>query len=131
MCWLLKQARAAVDENEEAASSNRPRYEARHMPSAAMASRAERARPQAAQQQQRSAQKIVRHSPRCPTYSRNSTERREDVRSKRHGIEVRGAVKPARIIAHDEAPSAGLSQCADLENVLQETTGGGTQSQTR
>ena len=43
VCWLLKQARAAVDENEEAASSNRPRYEARHMPSAAMASRAERA----------------------------------------------------------------------------------------
>ena len=45
MCWLLKQARAAVDENEneEAASSNRPRYEARHMPSEAMASRAARA----------------------------------------------------------------------------------------
>ena len=43
VCWLLKQARAAVDENEEAASSNRPRYEARHMPSAAMASRAARA----------------------------------------------------------------------------------------
>ena len=31
VCWLLKQARAAVDENEEAASSNRPRYEARHV----------------------------------------------------------------------------------------------------
>ena len=76
--------------------------------------------PQAAQQQQRSAQKIVRHSPRCPTYSRNSTERREDVRSKRHGIEVRGAVKPARVIAHDEASSAGLSQWADLENWLQD-----------
>ena len=43
VCWLLKQARAAVDENEEAASSNRSRYEARHMPSAAMASRAARA----------------------------------------------------------------------------------------
>ena len=43
VCWLLKQARAAVDENEEAASSNRPRYEARHMTSAAMASRAARA----------------------------------------------------------------------------------------
>ena len=43
VCWLLKQARAAVDENEEAASSNRPRYEARHMSSAAMASRAARA----------------------------------------------------------------------------------------
>ena len=41
VCWLLKQARAAVDENEEATSSNRPRHEkARHMPSAAMASRA-------------------------------------------------------------------------------------------
>ena len=70
VCWLLKQARAAVEENEEAASSNRSRYEARHMPSAAMAGRAARAgrRPQAAQQQQRSAQKIVRHSHRCPTY---------------------------------------------------------------
>ena len=43
VCWLLKQARAAVDENEEAASSNRSRYAARHMPSAAMASRAARA----------------------------------------------------------------------------------------
>ena len=43
MCWLLKQARVAVGENEEAASSNRSRYEARHMPSAAMASRATRA----------------------------------------------------------------------------------------
>ena len=73
-----------------------------------------------AQQQQRSAQKFVRHSPRCPTYPRNSTERREDVRSKRHGIEVRGAVKPARVIAHDEASSAGLSQCADLENWLKD-----------
>ena len=38
VCWLLKQARATVDENEEAASSNRPMYEARHMPSAGMAS---------------------------------------------------------------------------------------------
>ena len=43
VCWLLNQARAAVDENEEAASSNRSRYEARHMSSAAMASRAARA----------------------------------------------------------------------------------------
>ena len=43
VCWLLKHARAVVDEDEEAASSNRPRYEARHMPSAAMASRAARA----------------------------------------------------------------------------------------
>ena len=42
VCWLLKQARGAVDENEEAASSNRSRYEVRHMPSAAMASRAAR-----------------------------------------------------------------------------------------
>ena len=40
---------------------------------------------------------------------------------------MRGAVKPARAIAHDEASSAGLSQCADLENWLQETTNGGTQ----
>ena len=42
MCWLLKQACAAVDENEEAASSNRPRYEAGHMTSVAMASCAAR-----------------------------------------------------------------------------------------
>ena len=28
VCWLLKQARAAVDENEEAASSSKLRYEA-------------------------------------------------------------------------------------------------------
>ena len=70
--------------------------------------------------EQRIAQNTVRHSPRCPTYSRNSTERREDVRSKRHDIEVRGAVKPARAIAHDEASSAGLSQWEDLENWLQD-----------
>ena len=48
VCWLLKQARAVVDENEEAASSNRSRYEARHMPSAAMASRAVAPRARAA-----------------------------------------------------------------------------------
>ena len=65
---------------------------------------------------------VVRHSPRCPAYSRkNSTERRDkDVRSKRHDTEVRGAVKPARAIAHDEASSAGLSQWEDLENWLQD-----------
>ena len=39
VCWLLKQARAVVDEDEEAASSNRPIYEARHTPSAAAAAR--------------------------------------------------------------------------------------------
>ena len=66
------------------------------------------------------AQKIVCHSPRCRAYSRNSTERREDARSKLHDIEVRGAVKPARAIAHDEASSAGLSQWADLGNWLQD-----------
>ena len=33
---------------------------------------------------------------------------------------VRGAVKPARAIAHDEASSAGLSQWAGLENWLQD-----------
>ena len=62
--------------------------------------------PQTARQKQRSAQKIVRHLPRCPAYSSNSTERskrREDARSKRNDIEVRGAVKPARAIAHGEA----------------------------
>ena len=75
--------------------------------------------PQAAQQQQRSAQKIVRHSPRCPTYSRISTERREDIHIKRRDVEVRGAVKPARAIARGQASPAGLSRCADLENELQ------------
>ena len=42
--------------------------------------------------------------------SANSTERREDVCSKRHDIEARGAVKPARAIAHGETSPAGLSQ---------------------
>ena len=51
--------------------------------------------------------------------------------SKRHDADVQGAVKPARAIARGEASPGGLSRCADLENVLQETTDGGTQSQTR
>ena len=63
---------------------------------------------------------IVRHSPRCPTRSRTSTERREDVQSKRHDIEIRGAVKPARANTHGEAPPAGLLQNAGLENELQD-----------
>jgi len=122
VCWLLKQARAAVDENEEAASSNRPRYEARHMPSAAMASRAARAgrRQLNSSNAARRSACAIRLAPRCPTYSRNSTERREGVRSKRHAIEVQGAFKPARAIAHDVASSAGLSQWEDLGNCLQD-----------
>ena len=136
VCWLLKQARAAVGENEEAASSKRPRYEARHMPSAAVNGdgQSRRARgPQAAQQQQRSAQKIVRHSPRCPAYSRNSTKRREDVRSKRHGIEVRGAVKPARALAHDEASRRlqRASRSGKISRTGSKTTNGVVQFQSR
>jgi len=73
-----------------------------------------------ARQQQRGAQMIVRHSPRCPTRSRTSTERREDVQSKRRHVEVRGAVELARVITHGEASPAGLSQGADLENEFQD-----------
>ena len=48
----------------------------------------------------------------------------------RHDVEVQGAVKPVRAIARGEASPADLSRCADLENVLQETTNnGGTQFQ--
>ena len=39
VCWLLKQARVVVDENEKAASSDRARYEALRMSSAAAAAR--------------------------------------------------------------------------------------------
>ena len=39
MCWLLKHARAVVDQDEEAASSNRASYEARHTPRAAAVAR--------------------------------------------------------------------------------------------
>ena len=54
---------------------------------------------------------------RCPTGSRNSTESREDVHSKRHDAEeLQGAVKAARAIARNETSPAGLSRCADLEN---------------
>ena len=62
-----------------------------------------------ARQRQRGAENIARHSPRCPTGSRNSTERREDVHSKRHDVDVQGAVKPARAIARGEASPQGLS----------------------
>ena len=133
VCWLLKHARAVVDEDEEAASSNRQG----ELRSAAYAKSGGRRSHGAwglltARQRQRGAEKIARHSPRCPTGSRNSTERREDVHSKRHyDVDVQGAVKPARAIARGEASPGGLSRCADLENVLQETTSFGTQSQTR
>ena len=63
-------------------------------------------------------------------FVRNSTERREDIHSKRRVVEVRGAVKLARAITHGEASSAGLSQCADLENESK-TTNGVAQSQRR
>ena len=42
VCWLLKHARAVVDEDEEAASSNRASYEARHTPRAAAVARTAR-----------------------------------------------------------------------------------------
>ena len=42
VCWLLKQARAVVNEDEEAASSNRASYEARHTPRAAAVARTAR-----------------------------------------------------------------------------------------
>ena len=42
VCWLLKHARAVIDEDEEAASSNRASYEARHTPRAAAVARTAR-----------------------------------------------------------------------------------------
>ena len=130
VCWLLKQARAAVDENEEAASSNRSRYEARHMPSAAMASRAARAgrrQPNSSNAAHRRscairlAVRLIRES--APKGARIFTS--NDVTSK---CEAQSSqLAPSLVDRHLQRASRG----APISRTSSNTINGGTQFQTR
>ena len=129
VCWLLKQARAVVDEDEEAASSNRPIYEARHTPSAAAAARTVRgdcSQPgsdSAAQRRSRAirlAVRLVRES--APKGARMFTS--NDVTSK---CEAQSSqLAPSLVDRHLQRASRG----APTSRTSSSTINGGTQSQT-
>jgi len=130
VCWLLKQARAVVDEDEEAASSNRAIYEARHTPSAAAAARTVRgdcSQPgsdSAAQRRSRAirlAVRLVRES--APKGARMFTS--NDVTSK---CEAQSSqLAPSLVDRHLQRASRGAPTSRTSSN----TINGGTQFQTR